>query len=242
MSMGTLPTSCVGTETECKMLAITGAVLHSCGPQSVIDRGVLLIKGRTIAAIGFDGEVPPSAEIVDTTGLIVTPGFVDAHAHVGIGWQELAGEADTNESTGIGNAHQRVIDSVDPRDVAFQDAIEGRVTTTAIHSGKPHVGNGAVSPIAGQSVVMKMRGGIGQREVLREPAGLMLAMGEEVLSWLVSRRIGPGSPAAPTVPGCPELPDEDGARYRHAARPAAGSTRPGARSPDACARACPSRR
>ena len=38
----------------------------------------------------------------------------------------LAGEADTNESTRLNNAHLNALDSVDLGDVAFQDAVELR--------------------------------------------------------------------------------------------------------------------
>ena len=55
----------------------------------------------------------------------MTPGFVDAHTHMGMSWQELAGEADTNESTSAVNPHLRAIDSVNFHDVAFTDALEG---------------------------------------------------------------------------------------------------------------------
>lgn len=175
------------------MLAITGATIYTCGPLGIIEDGVVIFDGKLIAAVGTRTDITSGAEVVHAPGLILTPGFIDPHSHIGIGWQELAGEADANESTGIINAHLRVIDSVDPRDIAFQDAVEGGVTTVAIHPGKPFVGNGTISPVAGQSMVMKTHGGIGYREVLREPAGLMLAMGEETISWMVNRRIGPVS-------------------------------------------------
>ncbi|MEV6604630.1 amidohydrolase family protein [Kutzneria sp. NPDC051319] len=42
---------------------------------------VLISDGR-IAAVGPGLETPPGAEIVDVTGLVVGPGFVDVHSHV----------------------------------------------------------------------------------------------------------------------------------------------------------------
>jgi cytosine/adenosine deaminase-related metal-dependent hydrolase len=42
----------------------------------------LLVEGRTVAAIGRDIAAPLGAEVVDATGLIVTPGLVNAHQHL----------------------------------------------------------------------------------------------------------------------------------------------------------------
>lgn len=42
---------------------------------------VLISDGR-IAAVGPGLEAPPGAEVVDVTGLVVGPGFVDVHSHV----------------------------------------------------------------------------------------------------------------------------------------------------------------
>lgn len=53
----------------------------------IIRGGSLLISDGTINAItegDFDMPLPPGTEIVDTTGDILTPGFIDTHRH---GWQ-----------------------------------------------------------------------------------------------------------------------------------------------------------
>jgi imidazolonepropionase-like amidohydrolase len=125
--------------------------------------------------------------------MTITPGFIDAHSHVGMSWQELAGDSDTNENTGIINAHLHALDSVDPKDPAFQDAVEGGVTTVMIHPGKLMIGGAGISPIAGQSVVMKTNGTIRNREVLRDPAGIKMAVGDDVAAFLAGRRSGPTS-------------------------------------------------
>ncbi len=54
----------------------------------VVRDGSLLVTGNTIAGI-FNGAPPPNkvpqgTEIVDTTGKIISPGFIDTHKH---GWQ-----------------------------------------------------------------------------------------------------------------------------------------------------------
>jgi len=47
-------------------------------------RGDILVRGTLIEAVGADLPVPPDADIVDTSGAIVCPGFVNAHMHT---WQ-----------------------------------------------------------------------------------------------------------------------------------------------------------
>ncbi|KKK83052.1 hypothetical protein LCGC14_2797250, partial [marine sediment metagenome] len=176
------------------MLAITNAHLHTCGPKGNILGGSLLVQDGRIIAVGEEIAIPSDARVIDVQGANVTPGFIDAHTHMGMGWQELAGEADTNESTGVNNAHLNALDSVDLGDIAFQDALDGGVTAVAILPGKLMIGSPSISPISGQSIVMKMRGNIRGREILRNPAGMKLAVGADVASFLSSRGIGPNSP------------------------------------------------
>ena len=44
--------------------------------------GDVLCEGETIAAVGFDLQVPEGAEVVDATGKYVFPGFIDPHVHI----------------------------------------------------------------------------------------------------------------------------------------------------------------
>jgi cytosine/adenosine deaminase-related metal-dependent hydrolase len=42
----------------------------------------VLVEGSTVSAVGPSLRVPDGAEIIDVTGLVVGPGFVDLHSHV----------------------------------------------------------------------------------------------------------------------------------------------------------------
>ena len=63
-------------------------------PAEAIDKGVVLVKGRRIAAVGAQRQVhiPSDAKIIDLSGSIVAPGFIDMHVHGG-------GGADVTEGT-----------------------------------------------------------------------------------------------------------------------------------------------
>jgi len=45
------------------------------------DRADLLVEDGRIAAVGPDLEAPEGAEVIDASGAIVMPGFVDTHRH-----------------------------------------------------------------------------------------------------------------------------------------------------------------
>ena len=65
--------------------ALTGAkIITMAGADGgVIENGVIVINGDRITAIGEAGSVtvPANARTVDMTGKVITPGFIDAHAH-----------------------------------------------------------------------------------------------------------------------------------------------------------------
>lgn len=65
-------------------LLLQGARVVTMRDQEVFERGDILIQGNRIAAVGPTGslDVPSGAEVRDVTGMTITPGFVDTHAHL----------------------------------------------------------------------------------------------------------------------------------------------------------------
>src|ERR1700683_168643 len=45
-------------------------------------RGDIYVESETITRIGADLEAPPDAEVIDATGKLVFPGFIDPHVHI----------------------------------------------------------------------------------------------------------------------------------------------------------------
>ena len=45
-------------------------------------RGDIYVENETITRIGFDLDAPPNAEVIDATGKLVFPGFIDPHVHI----------------------------------------------------------------------------------------------------------------------------------------------------------------
>ncbi|WP_144720723.1 amidohydrolase [Agrococcus jejuensis] len=134
--------------------------------------GTILIRDGRIEALGADVEVPEGAETLDVAGAQVTPGLVDAHVHLGVHPEGDGGAAsDTNEMTGVNQAAVRTIDAIDPFDEGFDVALAGGVTTVNVNPGS---GN----PIGGLATTLHTHGRIVDHMVLREPAGLKSALGE----------------------------------------------------------------
>lgn len=154
------------------MLAITNGTLYTIS-HGVVEGGAILVddEGR-IAAVGTDVTVPDNAQVVDATGLNIFPGFVDAHTHLGI-WEEGVGQAfwDGNEATDPITPHVRALDAINPRDQGLADARGAGVTTVCVTPG-------SANAICGQAVVIKTAGEVVDRMVMRQPAGLKMALGE----------------------------------------------------------------
>ncbi|NEW72962.1 amidohydrolase family protein [Streptomyces rhizosphaericus] len=64
-----------------RRILFSGATIVTMDPDlGVLDRGDLLVEGDTIVAVGHDLSAS-DAVVVDATGAILTPGFVDTHRH-----------------------------------------------------------------------------------------------------------------------------------------------------------------
>ncbi|MFG6196868.1 amidohydrolase [Nonomuraea sp. JJY05] len=137
-----------------------------------IDSGTVLVQDGKIAAVGRDVAVPEGTPVVDAAGGWVLPGFVEAHGHLGV-YEEAEGWAgqDTNEMTDPNGARLRALDAINPADLAFADALSGGVTTAVI---KPGSGN----PIGGQTVAIKCWGRSVDEMLVKEPASVKSALGE----------------------------------------------------------------
>ncbi|MDR3586537.1 MAG: amidohydrolase [Desulfosporosinus sp.] len=136
--------------------------------------GDILIEGTKITALGENlaKEVPSEAVVIDALGCLVLPGFIDAHCHVGIGEEIYRWEGeDLNEMTDPVTPDMRAIDGINPEDEGFRDARLGGVTAV-------FTGPGSGNVIGGTGVVMKTAGKIVDKMIVRDPAGLKVAFGE----------------------------------------------------------------
>jgi imidazolonepropionase-like amidohydrolase len=136
------------------------------------DGGTVLMRDGKIEAVGLDVQVPDGYQVVDASGKWVLPSLVDAHTHLGV-HEEADGWAgnDTNEMSNPVTAQVRAMDAINPWDLGFRDAIAGGVLNVNVNPGS---GN----PIGGQTIALKCWGRSVDEMVMRSPAGLKSALGE----------------------------------------------------------------
>lgn len=115
----------------------------------------------------------PGEEVIDGAGLTLYPGFIDAHCHIGMWNDALCFEGeDGNEDTDPSTPHLRAIDSVNPMDRCFEDAVAAGVTTVC-------TGVGSANPIGGSFIIMKTWGSKRvDKLIVKSPSAIKFALGE----------------------------------------------------------------
>ncbi len=135
-------------------------------------KGDLLIEDGTIKNMATEIAADHGTKVIDASGMHLLPGFIDVHTHLGL-YDEGTGWAgnDANETHEPLTPHIRAIDGVHPLDIAFNDAIKFGITTC-------HVMPGSANVIGGQTAVIKTYGQNIQKMIMKEKAGLKIALGE----------------------------------------------------------------
>ncbi len=153
------------------MLIING-IIHTM-EAGTISGGFVLTQGGRIAQVGPMSALPEGADaagLVDARGGHVLPGFIDAHCHVGL-YGSAPQEDDLNEASAPCTPELRALDGVNPMNPYFREARRAGVTCV-------HTGPGSANPIAGQSILLKTAGTVVDQMVVRSPAAMKFALGE----------------------------------------------------------------
>lgn len=151
----------------------------------VYEKGSILVEGGKIAEIGENIEAPEGAEIIDAEGRLVMPGMIDAHCHLGM-WEDSIGfeGADGNEMTDPVTPQLRAIDSINPMDRTFEEAREGGITTVC-------TGPGSANVIGGTFATIKTYGIRVDDMIVKEPAAMKIAFGENPKRVYSERKASP---------------------------------------------------
>ena len=153
------------------MLIVNG-VIHTMDV-GTIPSGFVRTEGGRITQVGPMSDRPresESAGLIDARGGHVLPGLLDVHCHVGL-YGSAAQEDDLNESPAPCTPELRALDGVDPFNRYFREARRAGVTCLL-------TGPGSANPIAGQSVLLKTAGRVVDEMVVRAPATMKFALGE----------------------------------------------------------------
>ena len=111
-------------------------------------------------------------QIVDARGNLVMPGIIEAHCHMGITEEKKGMEGDDcNENVDPVTPYLRAIDAINPMDAAFNDAIQAGITSAMI-------GPGSANVVGGQFAFLKTHGRCIDKMVVKAPAAMKVAFGE----------------------------------------------------------------
>ncbi len=132
------------------MFLIKNAKIYTMADK-ILDSADILIKNGKIAEIGNNIDID-GCEVIDASGKLVFPGFIEAHCHVGIGEEAMGWEGmDYNEMTDPVTPHLRAIDAINPRDEALTQGLKGGVTTAC-------TGPGSANVMGGMFAIIKLHG------------------------------------------------------------------------------------
>ena len=153
------------------MLLIQGGLIKTITQGDIRDGQVLIDDGK-IVSIGQKVNAPAGCEVFDATGMLITPGLIDAHTHIGLHEEAVRWEgADYNEMSGPVTPQMRGIDGLNPMDEGLALALSGGVTSAV-------TGPGSANVIGGTFLAVKLYGDCVDEMVLRDPVAMKAAMGE----------------------------------------------------------------
>lgn len=156
------------------MYIINGKVMTMTG--TVYENGVVHISGSKIAQVGSREDIPVSPDegetVLDVKNALVMPGIMEAHCHMGIMEEKKGMEGDDcNEMVDPITPCLRAIDAIHSMDAAFDDAVRAGITAAMIGPGSSNV-------VGGQFAVLKTRGRRVDDLIVKAPAAMKIAFGE----------------------------------------------------------------
>lgn len=157
-----------------KLAIVHGRVLTMAEKgKQVVEQGTVLVNdGKIEKILEKEEHIPAEYRFIDAKGCFVLPGFVEAHCHMGITEEKKGMEGDDcNESVNPITPSLRAIDAINPMDDAFHNAVRAGITAAMIGPGSSNV-------VGGQFVVLNNEGRCIDDMILRFPAALKVAFGE----------------------------------------------------------------
>lgn len=160
------------------MLVIINGKIKTMEDRDYEDGYVRIEQGR-ISAVGDMRECDRNLlkrrkdiQVIDAKGNLVMPGIIEAHCHMGITEEKKGMEGDDcNENVDPITPYLRAIDAINPMDAAFHDALQAGITSAMI-------GPGSANVVGGQFAFLKTHGRCIDRMIVKAPAAMKVAFGE----------------------------------------------------------------
>lgn len=156
------------------MYIIGGRIKTMAGAD--VEDGYLRIADGKIAEIGKrdEGNVHPASHerVLEVPGGLIMPGIIEAHCHMGITEEKKGMEGDDcNETVNPITPYLRAIDAINTMDAAFDDAVRAGITSAMIGPGSSNV-------VGGQFAFLKTKGRRADDLIVKAPAAMKVAFGE----------------------------------------------------------------
>lgn len=137
--------------------------------------GFVQIENGKIIAIGDMKDCTVKRgdpDVLHAKGNLVMPGIIEAHCHMGITEEKKGMEGDDcNETVDPITPYLRAIDAINPMDAAFDDALRAGITSAMIGPGSSNV-------VGGQFAFLKTHGRCIDHMIVKAPAAMKIAFGE----------------------------------------------------------------
>ncbi|WP_113906396.1 amidohydrolase family protein [Aliidiomarina celeris] len=149
-------------------LHIRNATVWTADDQGILENADILVRNGRIQRVGQNLSTPRGYEVIDATGMHITPGLIDEHSHIAI-------SQGVNEGSEAVTAEVRIGDVVNPDDIHIYRSLAGGATVA-------HLLHGSANPIGGQGQAIKLRWGQGSEglKFAETPATIKMALGENV--------------------------------------------------------------
>ena len=150
-----------------KILTMAGRIYEN-GTVGIQNGKIAEVREGSIGNMVSDG----GSLIVDVKGAWIMPGLIEAHCHMGITEEKKGMEGDDcNENVDPVTPHLRAIDAINTMDASFGEAVRAGITSAMIGPGSSNV-------VGGQFAFIKTFGRCVDDLIVKAPAAMKVAFGE----------------------------------------------------------------
>ncbi len=170
LSQLTFPNRAYGFPAKAKQqnVHIKNATVWTAEQDGILQNTDVIVRNGKFDKIGKNLSTPRGFDVIDATGMHLTPGIIDEHSHVAI-------EAGVNEGTDAVTSEVRIGDVIQPEDINLYRGLAGGTTTAQLL-------HGSANPIGGQAQVIQFRWGETAEglKMKAAPPSIKFALGENV--------------------------------------------------------------
>jgi len=167
------------TLVNAQTIAITGATVHTVGPDGTLENATVLLRDGVIVSVGSNIDVPPGAERIDASGKIITPGLISPAGQLGlVEVSAVSGSVDYIQRGDRFSAGFDVADAYNPRSTLIAVNRSEGVTRALItpRASSPDDSGNASHVLSGLASVVQL--GTDGAPIVKRGAVVLVSLGE----------------------------------------------------------------